>query len=152
MYVHLNASRIIYDRNITVAVTLDHFVETEFWIFYRLLNFFLFLVFSYTISKSYVAASQGTHYLQESLKAEGAGVYLESKLTWISELVDKYTDWLYLFTFRHRLVPFLILTFSVTAPFCVHDAIAYKKHGTFLIHNFLIFMGITFTESDRDSK
>ena len=68
------------------------------------------------------------------------------------EIIDFVKDWIYLFMFRHRLRPFLILAFSLSFPFALYDANANMEFRTLLIHNITIFLGITVNEADKRSR
>ena len=68
------------------------------------------------------------------------------------EIIDFAKDWIYLFMFKHRLMPFLILAFSLSYPFARHDANANENHGSFLIHNLMTFFGIIVTEDEKRAR
>ena len=49
-------------------------------------------------------------------------------------------------------MPFLILVFSISAPFAIHDVSANGDDSRFLLYNILTFLGITASEKDRKRR
>ena len=73
---------------------------------------------------------------------------VEVRTKWISEIYYQVKDWINLFMFIHRPVPFMIIIFSLTAPFAAVDAFINASKGHLLIHNILTFFGITYIQRD----
>ena len=76
---------------------------------------------------------------------------VEALITFLAELYDQIKDWINLFLFKHRLVPFLILVFSLTAPFAIHDS-AMNSDGSLLINNILSFYGIKVSDENYEGR
>ena len=96
--------------------------------------------------------SKGILASKKGLEATGLAATVNAKISWMLEIIDFVKDWIYLFMFRHRLMPFLILAFSLSFPFALFDKFVNDDYGTFLIRNIMTFLGITVTEKDREYR
>ena len=56
-------------------------------------------------------------------------------------------DWIYLFIFNHSFWNYIILLISITLSFSLVD-MGGASNGYNLIHNFTLFVGLTFTEDE----
>ena len=74
------------------------------------------------VAVGYVDKSKGIDAGEKVVKATGLAATINAKVSGILEMIDYYKDWIYLFMFKHRLMPFLFLAFSLSFPFAVFDA------------------------------
>ena len=149
---HIDASQLCFtEEDTSLKIAPDHFVKEKFWSDYIImiclpLCFLLIFMMKYKFAKL-----QGRDPFYEAFRRpppdQSTLAKAEAKTTWAAETYDQIKDWINLFLFKHRLVPFLILIFSLTAPFAVHDA-AMNTRGSLLIHNILTFYGIRVSDND----
>ena len=76
---------------------------------------------------------------------------LATKLTWAIEMYDLYKDWRYFFMFPHIFIARIILAFSLTFPFARANQFE-KSSDRSVCHNFLLFMGITQSEEEKQVR
>ena len=152
-YVFLNASQLdnLEDRFI-LWMTPEAFFDQPFWNYFQITMYSLWFYLAFNLIKGFVDRSKGIEVFYKALEATGLVAKINAKISWMLEIIDFAKDWIYLFMFRHRLLPFLILDFSLSFPFALHDAESNEKFETYLIHNFLTFLGITVTEDDRKAR
>lgn len=74
---------------------------------------------------------------------------LLSKFTWISEKIDIFKDWVYLYSLYHSVGNFIILLLSIIIPFAIVDFFGSNSGGTNLVYNFTVYIGITFSNLER---
>ena len=68
----------------------------------------------------------------------------------VLDAIDVVKDLIYFIILPHNFIPLLVLASSLSAPVSIVDSVANDKNGTFLIHNLLIYVGITLTNKDEE--
>ena len=81
----------------------------------------LWFYLTFNIAIGFVDKSKGINQRNKIINDTGLLARINAKINWILELIDYVKDWMYLFLFKHLLIPFLILAFSLSFPFALHD-------------------------------
>ena len=120
--VFLNATALILSKKIYVKIGFDFFTKEFFWKAFQILCYSQWFFLFYKLSTSYVAMSKGIDLIEKALSNTSLAATINNQCSWVLEMIDLSKDWIYLFMFYHRLLPFLILAFSLSFPFALIDA------------------------------
>ena len=114
----LNATEIVSPDTYEVTVSLEPWVDSDFWRVWQVLMYATWIAVSTQIAIFYVLSSQGVNVPTQVVHATG----LTAKVKWIFETIDLIKDWLYLFLFKHTFGAMITLIISLTVPFAIVDA------------------------------
>ena len=152
---HIDASQLCFtEEDTSLKIAPDHFVNEKFWSDYVIMIFLPVSFLLVFVMRNIFAYLQGNKPMHEAIRLPPAGqttiAKVEAQTLWAAETYDLIKDWINLFLFKHRLGPFLILIFSLTAPFACHDAISNvnEDYESLLIHNIMTFYGIRVSDDD----
>lgn len=114
----MNATEIVSPDTYEVTVSLEPWIDSNFWRVWQVLMYATWIVVSAQIAIFYVLSSQGVDVPNKVVHATG----MTAKVKWIFETIDMIKDWMYLFLFKHTFGAMITLIISLTVPFAIVDA------------------------------